>query len=73
MFGADMLEDASSEGLFEDNRTLKKMYAALSKAQASEGDSSVGVDFAEIFKPVAGWKAFSDADWDDVVRGLNKA
>ena len=56
----DMLNDASSEVLFADNRALKKIYATL-------GEST---DFVERFQPTAGWKGFSDDDWKAVVSGL---
>ncbi|NOR64177.1 MAG: hypothetical protein GQ535_17030 [Rhodobacteraceae bacterium] len=62
MADVDMLEDALSGGLFDDNRTLKKLYAD------SAGEA---VDFVERFAPVAGWKAFSEDDWDAVVRGIS--
>ena len=61
MADVDMLEDALSGGLFDDNRALKKIYAD-SAAEAT--------DFAERFAPAAGWKAFSEDDWDAVVNGL---
>jgi len=66
----DMLKDASSELLFADNRTLKKTYAAV---EAEPTGSKEAIDFVARFQPAAGWKAFSDADWAEVVSGSSKA
>jgi len=62
----DFLNDAASETLFADNRTLKKTYAGIA-AEPKTAGAKGATDFAEKFKPAAGWKAFSDADWAAVV------
>ena len=67
MSDAGMLDTAASEVLFDDNRSLKKLYAALPvEARSAEG-SAQAVDFAGRFKPAAGWKAFSDSDWQALI------
>ena len=62
----NMLEDAASADVFEDNKRLKGLYASLSLAE----DGAKRVDFAEQFRPESGWKRFSEDDWRAVLDGL---
>jgi len=68
----DMLKIAASDAVFADNKSLKKTYAALASAPKIAA-SEDAIDFAEKFKPSAGWKAFSDADWAELVNRLGAA